>query len=110
MAAPDSRWKEAYALTEDLRLMVLLDLEALSRMRPESLLKDCLNILVRHGLCESFWGGQSWQIDMPTSLAFAPLSDMRNADTRSLVQSTDLIGFGRKAVLKSKMAAGRREA
>jgi hypothetical protein len=49
-------------------------------------------------------------IDMPTSLAFAPLSDMRNADTRSLVQSTDLIGFGRKAVLKSKMAAGRREA
>jgi hypothetical protein len=46
-------------------------------------------------------------IDMPTSLAFA---DMRNADTRSLVQSTDLIGFGRKAVLKSKMAAGRREA
>ena len=49
-------------------------------------------------------------IDMPTSLAFAPLSDMRNADTRSLVQSTDLIGFGRKAVLKSKMAAGQREA
>jgi hypothetical protein len=30
----------------------LLDLEALSRMRPESLLKDCLNILVRHGLLE----------------------------------------------------------
>ena len=53
MTAPDSRWKEAYALAEDLRL--LLDLEALSRMRPESLLKDCLNILVRHGLCESFW-------------------------------------------------------
>ena len=54
MTAPDSRWKEAYALAEDLRL--LLDLEALSRMRPKSLLKDCLNILVRHGLCESFWG------------------------------------------------------
>src|SRR5262249_33748138 len=36
-------------------------------------------------------------IDMPTSLAFAPLSD-----TRSLVQSTDLIAFGRKAVLKSE--------
>ncbi|MGB6195747.1 MAG: hypothetical protein WBF49_05335, partial [Methyloceanibacter sp.] len=46
-------------MAEDLRL--LLDLEALSRMRPESLLKDCLNILVRHGLCENFWGGQSWQ-------------------------------------------------
>ena len=33
-------------------------------MRPESLLKDCLNILVRHGLCETFWGGQSWQFDL----------------------------------------------
>ena len=42
MTAPDSRWKEAYALAEDLRL--LLDPEALSRMRPQSLLKDCLNI------------------------------------------------------------------
>jgi hypothetical protein len=49
-------------------------------------------------------------IDMPTSLAFAPLSNMRNADTRSLVQATDLIGFGPKAVFKSKMVAGRREA
>jgi hypothetical protein len=48
-------------MTEDLCLMVLLDLEALSRMTPpESPLKDCLNILVRHGLCESFSGGQSW--------------------------------------------------
>jgi hypothetical protein len=53
--------KEVYALAEDLRLMVLLDPEALSRVTPpESLLKDCQNILVRHGLRESFWGGQSW--------------------------------------------------
>ena len=49
-------------MTENLWLMVLLDLEALARMTPpQSPLKDCLNILVRHGLCESFWGGQSWQ-------------------------------------------------
>ncbi|MGD0533341.1 MAG: hypothetical protein ABSA62_14015 [Methyloceanibacter sp.] len=53
--------KEVYALAEDLRLMVLLDPEALPRVTPpESLLKDCQNILVRHGLRESFWGGQSW--------------------------------------------------
>ena len=53
--------KEVYALPEDLRLMVLLDPEALSRvLPPETLLKDCQNILVRHGLRESFWGGQSW--------------------------------------------------
>ena len=53
--------KEVYALAEDLRLMVLLDPEALPRVTPpESLLKDCQNILVRHGLRESFWGGQTW--------------------------------------------------
>ena len=47
-------------MTEDLRLMVLLDPEALSRMlAPETLLKDRQNILVRHGLGESFWGGQA---------------------------------------------------
>ena len=45
---------EAYALAETLRL--LLDLKALSRMRPRSLLKHFLNIFVRHGLCEIFWG------------------------------------------------------
>ena len=53
--------KEVYALAKDLRLMVLLDPEALSRVPPpETLLKDCQNIWVRHGLRESFWGGQSW--------------------------------------------------
>jgi hypothetical protein len=51
--------KEVYALPEDLRLMVLLDPEALSRvLPPETLLKDCQNILVRHGLRESFWAGR----------------------------------------------------
>ena len=49
--------KEVYALAEDLRLMVLLDPEALSRMTPpETLLKHFLNIFVCHGPCESFWG------------------------------------------------------
>ncbi|HSA67405.1 MAG TPA: hypothetical protein VLE24_07055 [Methyloceanibacter sp.] len=48
-------------MAEDLPLMVLLDPEALPRVPPpESLLKDCQNILVRHGLRESFWGGKSW--------------------------------------------------
>jgi hypothetical protein len=52
--------KEVYASAEDLPLMALLDPEALSRVTPpESLLKDCQNILVRHGLRESFWGGKS---------------------------------------------------
>jgi hypothetical protein len=52
--------KEVYALAENLRLMVLLDPEALPRVTPpESLLKDCQNLLVRHGLRESFWGGKS---------------------------------------------------
>jgi hypothetical protein len=50
--------KEIYALAEDLRLMVLPDPESLSRvLPPETLLKDCQNILVRHGLRESFWVG-----------------------------------------------------
>jgi hypothetical protein len=50
--------KEVYALAEDLRLMVLLDPEALPRVPPpDTLLKDCQNILVRHGLRESFWVG-----------------------------------------------------
>ena len=40
-----------------LLLSALLDPESLP---PESLLKDCQNILVRHGLRESFWGAQSW--------------------------------------------------
>jgi hypothetical protein len=53
--------KKVDALAEDLRLMVLLDAKALPRVPPpETLLKDCQNILVRHGLRESFWGGQSW--------------------------------------------------
>jgi hypothetical protein len=48
-------------LAEDLPLVVLLDPEALSRVTPaESLLKNCQNIFVRHGLRESFWGAQSW--------------------------------------------------
>src|SRR5262245_5604600 len=35
--------------------MVLPDPKALSRVeQPESLLKDCQNIFVRHGLCETF--------------------------------------------------------
>jgi hypothetical protein len=54
--------KEVYALAEDLRLMVLLDPEALSRVPPpDTLLKDCQNILVRHGLRESFWAGRVGQ-------------------------------------------------
>ena len=41
--------KKVYALAEDLRLMVLLDPEALSRVTPpETLLKDCQNFLVHH--------------------------------------------------------------
>jgi len=54
--------KEVYALAEDLRLMVLLDPEALPRVPPpDTLLKDCQNILVRHDLREIFcvWG-QGW--------------------------------------------------
>jgi len=47
--------KEVYAF------MILLDPEALSRVTlPESLLKDRQDILVRHGLPESFCGGQTW--------------------------------------------------
>ena len=54
--------KEVYALAEDLRLMVLLDPEALPRVPPpDTLLKDCQNILVRHGLRESFWAGRVGQ-------------------------------------------------
>jgi hypothetical protein len=53
--------EKVYALAEDLRLMILLDPEALSRVPPpETLLKDRQNILVRHGLRASFWGGHSW--------------------------------------------------
>jgi hypothetical protein len=53
--------KEVYALAEYLRLMFLLDPEALPRVTPpKSLLKYCQIILVRHDLRESFWGGQSW--------------------------------------------------
>src|SRR6478609_647299 len=48
--------KEVYALAEDLRLMILLDRKAIPRvLPPETLFKDCQNILVRHGLRESFW-------------------------------------------------------
>jgi hypothetical protein len=40
---------EVYALIEQLRLMVLPDPKALSRVeQPESLLKDCQNVFVRH--------------------------------------------------------------
>jgi hypothetical protein len=49
--------REVYAI-EQLRLMVLADPVALSRVeQPESLLKDCQNIFVRHGhLCSK----QNW--------------------------------------------------
>ena len=50
--------KEVYALAEDLRLMVLLDPEALPRVPPpDTLLEDCQNILVRHGLRKNFCVG-----------------------------------------------------
>jgi hypothetical protein len=43
--------REVYALIEQLRLMVLPDPKALSRVeQPESPLKDCQNIFIRHGL------------------------------------------------------------
>ena len=43
--------KEVYALAEDLRLMIFLDPEALPGVPPpDTLFKDCQNILVRHGL------------------------------------------------------------
>ena len=55
--------KEVYALAEDLRLMILLDPEALSRMPPpEPLLKDCQNIWVHHVLRESFWAGRGGRL------------------------------------------------
>ena len=54
--------KKVYALTKDLRLMVLLDFEPLSRVsRPETLLKNGQNIWVHHGVLRaSNWEGQSW--------------------------------------------------
>jgi len=53
--------KEVYALIEQLSLVVLPDPKALSRVeQPESLLKDCQNIFVRHGLCETFCCQQNW--------------------------------------------------
>jgi hypothetical protein len=46
--------KKIYPLTKNLRLMVLLDFESLSRVpRPETLLKNRQNFLGRHCLS---WG------------------------------------------------------
>ena len=54
--------KEVHALAENLRLMILLDRKAIPRvLPPETLFKDCQNILVRHGLRESFWAGRVGQ-------------------------------------------------
>ncbi len=58
--------KKVYALTKDLRLMVLLDFEALSRVsRSETLLKNGQNILGHHCLCGGFWRGHSWPKGLP---------------------------------------------
>ena len=47
--------KKIYPLTKNLRLMVLLDFESLSRVpRPETLLKNRQNFLGRHCLSWSF--------------------------------------------------------
>jgi hypothetical protein len=77
--------KEVYALAEDLRLMVLLDPEALPRvLSPETLFKDCQNILVRHGLLESLWAGRVGQtrLDLQGFL-FGREQRAKEADPRS---------------------------
>jgi hypothetical protein len=51
--------REVYVLIELLRLMVLPDPKALSRVeQPQSLLQDCQNIFVRHGLLRTFFASR----------------------------------------------------
>jgi hypothetical protein len=81
--------KEVYALAEDLRLMVLLDPKALPRVPPsDTLLKDCQNILVRHGLRESFWAGRVGQTRLDLKAFFFEERSARGKRTLGVTNSS----------------------